>query len=118
MAGRNEDTERAMSVYHDEIEIEDFDFDEDTELYTYPCPCGDRFQISKEDLASGEDTATCPSCSLIVKVIYNIEDFAEIAAQNITFYLKQDGWKRSWAWPRKGYEFGAAWGTEGRSLTR
>ncbi|XP_063865665.1 diphthamide biosynthesis protein 3-like isoform X3 [Scylla paramamosain] len=66
-----------MSVYHDEIEIEDFDFDEDTELYTYPCPCGDRFQISKEDLASGEDTATCPSCSLIVKVIYNIEDFAE-----------------------------------------
>lgn len=69
--------EKAMSVYHDEIEIEDFDFDEDTELYTYPCPCGDRFQISKEDLASGEDTATCPSCSLIVKVVYNIEDFAE-----------------------------------------
>lgn len=60
-----------MSVYHDEIEIEDFDFDEETETYYYPCPCGDRFQITKEELATGEDTATCPSCSLIVKVIYD-----------------------------------------------
>lgn len=60
-----------MSVYHDEIEIEDFDFDEETETYYYPCPCGDRFQITKEELAVGEDTATCPSCSLIVKVIYD-----------------------------------------------
>lgn len=60
-----------MSVYHDEIEIEDFDYDEETETYYYPCPCGDRFQITKEELASGEDTATCPSCSLIVRVIYD-----------------------------------------------
>ncbi|XP_045601988.1 diphthamide biosynthesis protein 3-like isoform X2 [Procambarus clarkii] len=66
-----------MSVYHDEIEIEDFDFEEETETFYYPCPCGDRFEITKEELASGEDTATCPSCSLIVRVIYNIEDFAE-----------------------------------------
>lgn len=66
-----------MSVYHDEIEIEDFDFEEETETYYYPCPCGDRFQISKEELASGEETATCPSCSLIVKVIYDAEDFVD-----------------------------------------
>ncbi|KAK7080543.1 Diphthamide biosynthesis protein 3 [Halocaridina rubra] len=64
-----------MSVYHDEIEIEDFDYDEETETYYYPCPCGDRFQITKEELAFGEETATCPSCSLIVKVIYDPEDF-------------------------------------------
>lgn len=64
-----------MSVYHDEIEIEDFDYDEETETYHYPCPCGDRFQITKEELAAGEDTATCPSCSLIVKVIYNVVSF-------------------------------------------
>jgi len=60
-----------MSVFHDEVEIEDFDWDDATQLYTYPCPCGDRFQISKEELAQGEDIARCPSCSLIIRVIYN-----------------------------------------------
>ncbi|XP_054718232.1 diphthamide biosynthesis protein 3-like [Uloborus diversus] len=64
-----------MAVYHDEVEIEDFEYDEETETYYYPCPCGDRFEISKEDLTNGEDVATCPSCSLVVKVIYNVEDF-------------------------------------------
>ncbi|KAJ4921671.1 hypothetical protein JOQ06_003351 [Pogonophryne albipinna] len=60
-----------MSVFHDEVEIEDFEFDEETETYYFPCPCGDRFCISKEDLENGEETATCPSCSLIVKVVYD-----------------------------------------------
>jgi diphthamide biosynthesis protein 3 len=60
-----------MSIYHDEVEIEDMEYDEETESYYYPCPCGDRFQISKEDLENGEETATCPSCSLLVKVIYD-----------------------------------------------
>jgi len=64
-----------MSVFHDEIEIEDFEFDEDEETYYYPCPCGDRFAITLEELQFGEEVATCPSCSLIVKVIYNPEDF-------------------------------------------
>uniref|UniRef100_T1JJW1 Diphthamide biosynthesis protein 3 n=1 Tax=Strigamia maritima TaxID=126957 RepID=T1JJW1_STRMM len=64
-----------MSVYHDEIEIEDFEYDEETETYYYPCPCGDKFQVTKEELEAGEETATCPSCSLIIKVIYNPEDF-------------------------------------------
>ena len=58
-------------IYHDEIEIEDFDYDEEEEIYHYPCPCGDRFEISKADLALGEEVATCPSCSLVLKVIYN-----------------------------------------------
>ncbi|XP_055332954.1 diphthamide biosynthesis protein 3-like [Paramacrobiotus metropolitanus] len=62
-------------AFHDEVEIEDFVFDPETETYTYPCPCGDRFTITKEELEKGEDVARCPSCSLIVKVIYNLEDF-------------------------------------------
>ncbi|XP_053679378.1 diphthamide biosynthesis protein 3 [Anopheles nili] len=65
-----------MSVYHDEIEIEDFEYDEEEEMYYYPCPCGDRFQISREELVAGEEIATCPSCSLIVKVIYDPDTFA------------------------------------------
>ncbi|XP_059058783.1 diphthamide biosynthesis protein 3 [Achroia grisella] len=64
-----------MTIFHDEIEIEDFEYDEDDEMYYYPCPCGDRFQISKEELIAGEEVATCPSCSLVVKVIYDLEKF-------------------------------------------
>ncbi|KAM4857693.1 diphthamide biosynthesis protein 3 isoform X2 [Urocitellus parryii] len=60
-----------MAVFHDEVEIEDFQYDEDSETYFYPCPCGDNFSITKEDLENGEDVATCPSCSLIIKVIYD-----------------------------------------------
>ena len=72
-----------MAVFHDEVEIEDFEYDEEDETYYYPCPCGDRFAITREELEAGEEVATCPSCSLIVKVIYNPEDFEpseEIAA--------------------------------------
>ncbi|CAB3233936.1 unnamed protein product [Arctia plantaginis] len=64
-----------MTIFHDEIEIEDFEYDEDEEMYYYPCPCGDRFQISKEELIAGEEVATCPSCSLVVKVIYDLDKF-------------------------------------------
>ncbi|XP_021961360.2 DPH3 homolog [Folsomia candida] len=65
-----------MTSYYDEVEIEDFEWDEDSETYFYPCPCGDRFLITKEELINGEDVATCPSCSLLLKVIYDPEQFA------------------------------------------
>lgn len=62
---------------YDEIEIEDMEYDEDTETYTYPCPCGDKFSITKEDLLDGEDIARCPSCSLLLKIIYDPDDLEE-----------------------------------------
>lgn len=58
-------------MFHDEVEIEDFEYDEENQVYTYPCPCGDRFEITREMLEIGEVVATCPSCSLIVRVIYD-----------------------------------------------
>ncbi|KAJ2701504.1 Diphthamide biosynthesis protein 3 [Coemansia sp. IMI 203386] len=61
--------------FYDEIEIEDMEFDEETSEYTYPCPCGDQFKITLEQIENGEDVATCPSCSLIIKVIYDPDDF-------------------------------------------
>ncbi|KAM5180201.1 diphthamide biosynthesis protein 3 [Mantella aurantiaca] len=75
-----------MAVYHDEVEIEDFEYDEDTETYYYPCPCGDKFAISKEDLENGEEVATCPSCSLIVRVIYDKDEFmkGEVVAEPVS----------------------------------
>lgn len=60
---------------YDDVEIEDMEWNEELQAYTYPCPCGDLFQITKEDLKLGEEIARCPSCSLYITVIYNIEDF-------------------------------------------
>ena len=60
-----------MGAYYDEIEIEDMSWDDAKGVYHYPCPCGDRFEISRTQLANYEDIATCPSCSLIIRVIYD-----------------------------------------------
>lgn len=65
-----------MSTY-DEVEIEDMTFDPDTQIFTYPCPCGDRFQITIDDMFDGEDIAVCPSCSLMIQVIFDKEDLIE-----------------------------------------
>lgn len=64
----------ADSIY-DQIEIEDMTFDPALQLYHYPCPCGDRFEISILDLQDGEDIAVCPSCSLMIKVIFEPVSF-------------------------------------------
>lgn len=42
--------------------------------YTYQCPCGDLFQITRAELDAGEEIARCPSCSLVVRVLYDLED--------------------------------------------
>jgi len=70
-------------------QIEDMDFDEENLIFHSPCPCGDRFEISlvcsnfvlyhlpltnaaeQAQLQEGEDIARCPSCSLIIRVIYD-----------------------------------------------
>jgi len=66
-----------MGAFYDEIEIEDMVWDSEKGVYHYPCPCGDRFEISRSQLANYEDVATCPSCSLIVRVIYDPLDFED-----------------------------------------
>ncbi|WPH03472.1 zf-CSL-domain-containing protein [Acrodontium crateriforme] len=60
---------------YDEIEIEDMTWDSTLQIYHYPCPCGDRFEISIDDLRDEEtDIAVCPSCSLQIRVIYEVDD--------------------------------------------
>ncbi|WWC89181.1 uncharacterized protein L201_004099 [Kwoniella dendrophila CBS 6074] len=66
-----------MPNYYDELEIEDFAWDPVARLFHYPCPCGDRFEISKGQLRDGEEIAICPSCSLIVRVIYDYLDWED-----------------------------------------
>lgn len=60
----------SLSIY-DEIEIEDMTFDPAMQIYTFPCPCGDRFEIAIDDLRDGEEIAVCPSCSLMIRVIFD-----------------------------------------------
>lgn len=64
----------ALSIY-DEIEIEDMTFDPALQIYTFPCPCGDRFEIAIDDLRDGEEIAVCPSCSLMIRVIFDVVCF-------------------------------------------
>jgi len=59
-----------ISIY-DEIEIEDMTYDPTLQIYHYPCPCGDRFEIAVADLRDGQDIAVCPSCSLMIRVIFD-----------------------------------------------
>lgn len=66
-------TDDGLSIY-DEIEIEDMTFDEALQIYHYPCPCGDRFQIALDDLRDEQDIAVCPSCSLMIRVIFDLDD--------------------------------------------
>ncbi|KZT66494.1 zf-CSL-domain-containing protein [Daedalea quercina L-15889] len=66
-----------MGAYYDEVEIEDMAWDEEKRVYHYPCPCGDRFEISRKQLANYEDIATCPSCSLVIRVIYDPLDYED-----------------------------------------
>ncbi|EER23613.1 Diphthamide biosynthesis protein 3 [Coccidioides posadasii str. Silveira] len=63
----------SLSIY-DEVEIEDMTFDPALQIYHYPCPCGDRFEIGIADLRDGEEIAICPSCSLMIKVIFDVDD--------------------------------------------
>ncbi|KAK9351458.1 hypothetical protein V1505DRAFT_394216 [Lipomyces doorenjongii] len=71
-----------MSIY-DQVEIEDMLFDADLQIYTYPCPCGDKFQISLLDLLDGSDVAVCPSCSLMIQVIFEPEDLESVATESV-----------------------------------
>jgi len=66
-----------MTAFYDEVEIEDMDFKEEEGIFYFPCPCGDKFQISLAQLLEGEEVARCPSCSLIIRVIYDPDQFVE-----------------------------------------
>ena len=72
-----------MTSFYDEVEIEDFEYDRETETFYYPCPCGDKFEITLEDLQDGEEVARCPSCSLILRVIYEEEDVLKFEAEPV-----------------------------------
>ena len=79
-----------LSIY-DEIEIEDMTFDEALQLYHYPCPCGDRFQIALDDLRDEQDIAVCPSCSLMIRVIFDLVSTSCVLSGDKATFSRDDG---------------------------
>ncbi|MCJ1400864.1 Diphthamide biosynthesis protein 3 [Xylographa trunciseda] len=67
-----------MTSIYDEIEIEDMTYDTALQIYHYPCPCGDRFEIGIAELRDGEDIAVCPSCSLMIRVVFEVDDLPKL----------------------------------------
>lgn len=67
-----------ITKYYDEVDIKDFEYDAANSVFTFPCPCGDQFEITVEELLNGEEIAMCPSCPLIVKVVYEDEDISRV----------------------------------------
>ena len=72
-----DDDHEDLAVY-DEIEIEDMDYDSELQSYYYPCPCGDKFMVTLQLLYEDYDIATCPSCSLRIRVIFDTEQLPKL----------------------------------------
>ena len=66
-----------MSSY-DEGDLEDMEWNAELGAFTFQCPCGDVFQITPAELRAGEEIAHCPSCSLVVTVVYEDEDLKNL----------------------------------------
>jgi diphthamide biosynthesis protein 3 len=62
---------------YDEVDLDDMEWNGELKAYTYQCPCGDFFQITLDELKRGEDVAHCPSCSLVLVVIYDASELPE-----------------------------------------
>ncbi|CAN8075588.1 unnamed protein product [Agarophyton chilense] len=62
---------------YDDVDLEDMSWDAMLLAYVYQCPCGDVFQITPAELRAGEEIARCPSCTLVVRVIYDVEDLRD-----------------------------------------
>jgi diphthamide biosynthesis protein 3 len=65
-----------MTTPYEEVALADMEWDEDLQAFTFECPCGDVFQITGDELAAGEDIAHCPSCSLVIRVLLDAQEFA------------------------------------------
>lgn len=63
-----------MDNFFDEVDLQEFKYIPEKMVFLYPCPCGDEFVITLEQLENGEEIAQCPSCSLIVRVIFDEEE--------------------------------------------
>eukprot|EP00389_Voromonas_pontica_P006044 GDKH01009075.1.p1 GENE.GDKH01009075.1~~GDKH01009075.1.p1 ORF type:complete len:79 (-),score=1.01 GDKH01009075.1:214-450(-) len=69
-----------MVVVYEEVPLDELEYEATESSYFFPCPCGDLFQISVSQLLAGDDIATCPSCSLVIRVLFNVADLPKASA--------------------------------------
>ena len=67
-------TSQVIAV-HEEVKLSEMEFDPELDGYLYDCPCGDEFYISTQNLKKGLNIAECPSCSLKLRVLFNLDQF-------------------------------------------
>ncbi|KAG0018650.1 Diphthamide biosynthesis protein 4 [Podila clonocystis] len=65
---------RANGQVNDDIDLDDMDYDEESSVYTSPCRCSGEYVISEDELELGVDTVVCSTCSLIVRIHYEVAD--------------------------------------------
>lgn len=54
------------------MKLEDMHFNETESAFTCPCRCGSVYRVTEDQLADGYDCVSCETCSLVVRVIYEI----------------------------------------------
>lgn len=69
-----------QQTVYDEVEIEDMEWNSELDAFTWSCPCGDIFRLTVAEMRAGEEIATCPSCTLLLRVIYDDADIPGGAA--------------------------------------
>lgn len=74
-----------IQTVYDEVDLEDMAWSDALAAYTYQCPCGDLFQITRSELNAGEEIARCPSCSLVIRVLYDPDDLESALAAGSAF---------------------------------
>ncbi|KAG0363136.1 hypothetical protein BC939DRAFT_459141 [Gamsiella multidivaricata] len=70
---------RANGQVNDDIDLDDMDFDEETGIYSSPCRCSGEYVITEDELELGVDIVVCSTCSLIVRIHYEIADDQDYA---------------------------------------
>lgn len=55
--------------------------------------------IKQAELENGEDVARCPSCSLIVRVIYDLVSHFKVEIEVVFIFLRQYGLKNILRFP-------------------
>lgn len=72
---------------YEEVNLQDMEFDGLDQQLLYPCPCGDLFELSLSELRSavaaatdcrGWAVASCPACSLRIRVIFDFQQLNEL----------------------------------------
>ncbi len=63
-----------MTVIYEEVPLEEMEYESADKAFYYTCPCGDLFALTLNEMLSGDDIAKCPSCSLLIRVVFTPED--------------------------------------------